>query len=499
MLFFRKKNIIMAFFYHFSFSHTHNMNFSQIVLQQKIHFIGIGGIGMSALALMLKKYNVALQGSDLKENYLTNKLKQAGIDYYLGHSQNNMCGDISLVVKTSIIKDDNPEIIYAKERNIPIITRADLLAIVMQQYLGITVAGTHGKTTTTAIVAVLLEQAGLDPSVINGGIIHYFNSNYKIGQGKYLVAESDESDASFVKLPTFLGVVTNIEPEHLEFAGYEHNFAIQKQYFLQYISQIPNEGLVALNLDCPNVLELYQQLKAQKHNLFGYSLLPNNGDLWAENISCHRQGISFDAFFASGEKIANIAMPIYGKHNVGNTLSAIAIANFLGITFQQIKDGLKLFTGVKQRFTKVGEYKQIPIIDDYAHHPTEISATLQAARSFIGENSLICVVQPHKFSRVKDLFQEFCTAFSLADVVVVADIYGASQQPIAGITQDALIAGIKQAGHLQVVKLESEQNLATTLKPYLKTDSLVICMGAGTISGWANNLQEKLYQNDTNN
>ena len=237
------------------------MNFSQIILQKTIHFIGIGGVGMSALALMLRKYNVAVQGSDLKENYLTVKLKEAGVIFHLGQNQKNMHHNISLVVKTSIIKDDNPEIIYAKEHNIPIITRADLLAIIMQQYLGITVAGTHGKTTTTAIVAVLLEQAGLDPTVINGGTIHYFNSNYKIGQGKYLVAESDESDASFVKLPTFLGVITNIEPEHLEFAGYQNNFAIQQQYFLQYVSQIADEGLVALNLDCHNVASIYKQLK----------------------------------------------------------------------------------------------------------------------------------------------------------------------------------------------------------------------------------------------
>jgi len=474
------------------------MNFSQIILQKTIHFIGIGGVGMSALALMLRKYNVAVQGSDLKENYLTVKLKEAGVIFHLGQNQKNMHHNISLVVKTSIIKDDNPEIIYAKEHNIPIITRADLLAIIMQQYLGITVAGTHGKTTTTAIVAVLLEQAGLDPTVINGGTIHYFNSNYKIGQGKYLVAESDESDASFVKLPTFLGVITNIEPEHLEFAGYQNNFAIQQQYFLQYVSQIADEGLVALNLDCHNVASIYKQLKNQKNNLFSYSLSPNKADLWAENISCHRKGISFDAVFASGERILNINMPIYGKHNISNALSAIAIAKFLKITAEQIKSGLQIFTGVKQRFTKVGEYKNIPIIDDYAHHPTEISATLQAARSFIGSNNLICVVQPHKFSRVHDLFNEFCTAFSLADVVIVADIYSASQQPIAGINQDSLIAGIKKY-HKQVVKLDNEQNLASTLKPYLKDDSLIICMGAGTISSWANNLQEKLYQNDTHN
>jgi UDP-N-acetylmuramate--alanine ligase len=474
------------------------MNFSQIVLQKTIHFIGIGGIGMSALALMLRKYNIAVQGSDLKENYLTTKLKEAGVIIYLGQAAKNMHNNISLVVKTSIIKDDNPEIIYAKEHNIPVITRANLLAIIMQQYLGITVAGTHGKTTTTAIISVLLEHAGFDPTVINGGTIHYFNSNYKIGHGKYLVAESDESDASFVNLPTFLGVVTNIEPEHLEFASYQHNFDIQKQYFLKYILQISNEGLVALNLDCPNVSSIYEQLKTKKNNLFGYSLSANKADLWAENISCHRKGISFDAVFSSGEKISNINMPIYGKHNISNSLSAIAIAKFLKISAEQIKVGLQLFTGVKQRFTKVGEYKQIPIIDDYAHHPTEISATLQAARSFVGKNNLICIIQPHKFSRVHDLFNEFCTAFSLADVVIVADIYAASQQPIPGVNQDSLIAGIKKY-HQQVVKLDNEQNLASTLKPYLTDDSLIICMGAGTISGWANNLQEKLYQHDTHN
>jgi len=468
-------------------------NFIQdfIANNKKVHFIGIGGIGMSALALILHQYRIGIQGSDLKQNYLINKLTDANIKVFLEHKASNLDNSIGLIVKTSIIKDSNPEIIYAKEHNIPIITRADLLALLMQNYQGITVAGTHGKTTTTAMIGVLMESANLDPTIINGGTIHYFNSNYKIGHGKHIVAESDESDASFVKLPSIAGVITNIEPEHLDFAGYNNDFSIQKQYFWQYAKQI--KGIVAVCIDSPVVFELYQSLNSS--NIFSYSLHHHNSSkLWAENITCNHLGIKFDAVFADGNKIANISMPIYGKHNVSNALAAIAIANFLGLNAEQIKTGLAKFSGVKQRFTKVGEYQGNAIIDDYAHHPTEISATLDAARTLVGNKKLICIVEPHKFTRIRDLFDEFCKAFNSADTVIVSDIYSASQAPIEGINQDILIAGIKKH-HQNVIKLESPQLLANTVKQHLTSDGLIICMGAGLISSWANNLEHQLKCN----
>jgi UDP-N-acetylmuramate--alanine ligase len=446
---------------------------------------------MSALAFILRKWNIAVQGSDLRENYLTQKIRDAGATYFVGHDEKNLTDDVSLVVETSIIKNNNPEILKAQSRNIPILTRAQLLAIIMQEYKGITIAGTHGKTSTTGMVSMMLETNNFDPTVINGGIIHHFQSNSKIGKGEYLVAESDESDASFVILPSFIGAVTNIEPEHLEFAGYSGSFEKQKACFEKYITQIPQNGLCVLCIDSPEVEKIYNKILPNHKNLLSYSI-KKPADIMAKNITMDIRGLTFDIHFKNGDIIENVKMPIYGEHNASNALVAVAIAKFLNLDINQIKKGLASFTGVKQRFTKVGEFNEVSIIDDYGHHPTEILATLKTAKNLVKNNQVICVFQPHKYSRVHDLFNEFCNAFIDADCVIVSDIYSASQAPIEGITQDTIIAGIKKTGHKNVIKLNHENDLASILKAQINKGDLVLCTGAGTISSWAYKLEEQL-------
>ena len=281
------------------------MNISDIKQQKKVHFIGLGGIGMSALAFILRKWNVAVQGSDLKENYLTPKIREAGATYFVGHDEKNLTDDVSLVVETSIIKNNNPEILKAQNRNIPILTRAQLLAIIMQEYKGITISGTHGKTSTTGMVSMMLESNNFDPTIINGGIIHHFQSNSKIGAGEYLIAESDESDASFIILPSFIGAITNIEPEHLEFVGYGGSFEKQKACFEKYVTQIPQNGLCVLCIDSEEVEKIYNKLSSTHTNLVTYSI-KRQADIMAKNIKMDIKGLTFDIYFKNGEIIENL-------------------------------------------------------------------------------------------------------------------------------------------------------------------------------------------------
>jgi UDP-N-acetylmuramate--alanine ligase len=467
------------------------MDFNDIKKQKKIHFIGLGGIGMSALAFILREFNITVQGSDLAENYLTPKLRANGVTYFVGHRAENIDKDVSLIVETSIIKEENPEIIEARLRNIPIITRANLLAIVMAKYKGVTIAGTHGKTSTTGMVSVLFDVVGLDPTVINGGVIHYFGSNSRVGKGQYLVAESDESDASFVDLPSFIGAVTNLEPEHLEFKGYGGSFEKQKEYFKRYVVQIPANGMCALCIDDVEVEKIYDKLKDEKKNLITYAA-NKDADLRVKNIRTNSAGLAFDVEFKSGRKITDIKMPVYGKHNASNACVAIAIADFLGISDEKIKEALEQFNGVKRRFTKVGEFNQVAIIDDYGHHPTEIKATLKAARDLIKKQKLICVFEPHKYSRVASLFTEFCEAFADADYVIVSDIYSAGQSPIEGVSQDSLIEGIKKSGQKNVLKMSNPKDLAKLIEPLVEPHDMVFCTGAGKVTYWAASLEEDL-------
>ena len=467
------------------------MNFQDLKSQSKVHFIGLGGIGMSALAFILRELKIPVQGSDLTENYLTPKLREKGAVYFVGHKAENISDDVSLIVETSIIKTDNPEISEARKRGIPVITRANLLAIIMREYKGITIAGTHGKTSTTGITSLMLEINGLDPTVVNGGVIHYYGSNSKVGKGEYLVAESDESDASFVTLPSFIGAVTNIEPEHLEFSGYAGSFETQKSYFERYINQIPPEGICVLCIDNPEVEKIYKKLKSQKNNLVTYSA-KKDADLRVKNVSMDISGLTFDVAFKDGREIKNLKMPVYGQHNASNALVAIAIGDFLGFNEEQIRKALAAFNGVKRRLTKVGEYEGVAIIDDYGHHPTEILTTLHAAKALAGKHKVICVFQPHKYSRVSSLFNEFCASFGDANCVIVADVYAAGQASIQGATQDDLVAGIKKTGHKNVVKLNSEKELAALIKPQISAGDLVFFTGAGTVTYWAAALADQL-------
>lgn len=459
----------------------------------KIHFIGIGGIGMSAIALILKRIGCDVQGSDLSSNNNTKNLESKGIKCVIGHKTENITDDIILVVETSIVKKTNPELIAARTKNIPIIRRADMLAEIMREKQGVTVSGTHGKTSTTAMIAVMLESAGLDPIVINGGIINYFGSNAKFGEGKFVVAESDESDASFVDLPTFIGVVNNIEPEHLEFYG--GDFEKVKNYYKRYVEQIPANGLVTICIDDLESKKLYQDLSKAKNNLASLSITDKNADYYADNISLDVKGLKFDVKIKkTNHTIKNIKMPAYGIHNVKNALAPIAIGLFLGLNEEQIKQGLQNYSGVKRRFTKTGEVNGITIIDDYGHHSTEIKAVFKAARAILPNHKLIVVFQPHKYTRTRDLFTEFSNAFSDVDVAIIADIYSAGQDQIPGINQDYLIDGIKKTGHKNVIKLNGENDLPQLIKNHAKPGDMVICIGAGSITNWANNLPQKLKE-----
>jgi UDP-N-acetylmuramate--alanine ligase len=462
---------------------------------KKIHFIGIGGIGMSALALLLNKINIKVQGSDLRQNYMTPTLQNAGISYFVGHDAKNIDEDVELIVKTSIIKEDNPEIIEAKKRGIKIITRAQLLAKVMSFKKSITAAGTHGKTSTTALIATIIEGANLDPIVINGGVINEYKSNYKLGNGDFIVAESDESDGSFVILPTFIGAITNIEPEHLEF--YKHDFNAVLSHFEQYVKQIPQNsegsGLCAMCIDNENVENIYQKLKLEKNNLLSYSV-KKDADVVAKNIVFETSGSKFDVVFKNGKVIKDIHLSAYGLHNVSNSLAAIAIADFLQISEDVIKKSLYGFKGVQRRFSKVGEVDGVVIIDDYAHHPTEILATLNSARQFAQKNQIILVLQPHKYTRVQDLFEEFATCVKEADMVILDEIYAASQEPIAGISQDSLLAKIQEKGHKNAIKLAKKEDLAKIIKENAKKGDLVLCAGAGSITYMAHDLVGQLEQ-----
>jgi UDP-N-acetylmuramate--alanine ligase len=454
-----------------------------------IHFIGVGGIGMSALALLLRKINITVQGSDLSQNYMTKTLQDAGVKYFLGHKKENITSDLSLIIKTSIIKDDNEEIIAAKEKGIKIMTRAQLLALIMSYKKGITIAGTHGKTSTTAITSLMLEFANLDPIVINGGIINYFKSNFKLANGEFLVAESDESDGSFVDLPSYIGAITNIEPEHLEF--YDGDFEKVKKYFQKYVSQIPQNGLCVICIDDFEARKIYQEFAHQK-NIMSYSF-KENADIMAKNIKQDASGSSFDAVFKDGRIIKNLHISAFGIHNVSNSLIAIAIADFLKIQPENIALALKNFNGVKRRFTKTGEVDGVAIIDDYAHHPTEISATINSAKQLAQNNKVILVLQPHKYTRVRDLFNEFVSCIAKADIVILADIYSANQEKIEGINQDSLFLAM-QKNHKNIIKLDSEKNLAKIVKSLANKGDIVLCAGAGTITNWANNLPEELKE-----
>ncbi|MDP6258709.1 MAG: UDP-N-acetylmuramate--L-alanine ligase [Rhodospirillales bacterium] len=457
-----------------------------------IHFVGIGGIGMSGIAEVLHNLGYAVQGSDMAEGTNVVRLRDLGIDVKVGHAEKNL-GKAEVVVISSAVKAGNPELEVARQRLMPVVRRAEMLAELMRLKWSIAVGGTHGKTTTTSLVAALLEAAKMDPTVINGGIINAWGTNARLGDGDWLVTEADESDGTFVKLPSTIAVVTNIDSEHMDHYG---SFDALRDAFVTFVEQIPFYGFAALCIDDAEVQALIPRVLDRKIITYGES---PQADIRIANIEASRDGSSFDIVIAdrkSGEEriIEKLHLPMVGGHNTLNAAAAISIALEMGIADDLIRKGLTNFEGVKRRFTKTGEVDGVSIIDDYGHHPVEISAVLEAASTATPAGRVMAVVQPHRYSRLYDLFEDFCTCFNNADVVVVADIYAAGETPIEDVSRDSLVEGLRSHGHRMVIPLEQPDDLAGLVDTHLSSGDMVVCLGAGNITAWANSLPDELAE-----
>ncbi|MDZ4738256.1 MAG: UDP-N-acetylmuramate--L-alanine ligase [Rhodospirillaceae bacterium] len=454
-----------------------------------IHFVGIGGIGMSGIAEILHNLGYSVQGSDQSENATVKRLASLGIRVSVGHDAANL-GEASVVVYSSAVKRDNPELVAARARFLPVVRRAEMLAELMRLKWSIAVGGTHGKTTTTSLVAALLDAAGLDPTVINGGIINNYGSNARLGAGDWVVVEADESDGSFIKLPATIAVVTNIDPEHLDFYG---TVDAMNHAYEEFVKNVPFYGFATLCLDHPVVQAMIPKLSDRR--IVTYGLSPQ-ADVRGDNIRIDSSGSRFDVIIADRlrneeRRLDDVVLPMMGTHNVQNALAAISVAAEMEIPDAAIRNGLAGFAGVKRRFTKTGEVDGITVIDDYGHHPVEIAAVLRAARA-AAPGRVVAVVQPHRYTRLASLFEEFCTCFNDADHVVVADVYAAGEAPIDGIDRDALVAGLQERGHRNVTPLASADALPGLVADLASSGDFVVCLGAGTITYWANALPEQL-------
>jgi UDP-N-acetylmuramate--alanine ligase len=462
-----------------------------------IHFVGIGGIGMSGIAEVMHNLGYQVQGSDQADGANVKRLRELGIAIAVGHARENL-GAAKVVVISSAVKQENPEVMAARENLIPVVRRAEMLAELMRLKWAIAVGGTHGKTTTTSLVAALLDHASFDPTVINGGIINAYGTNARLGDGEWMVVEADESDGSFIKLPATIAVITNMDPEHLDFYG---DFETERQAFTTFVENLPFYGFAVLCIDHPEVQALIGRINDRRIITYGFS---PQADVRIENLESNPTGANFDVEISerSGQgpaRIEGIYLPMYGEHNASNALAAIAVAFEMGISANVIRDGLGKFAGVKRRFTKTGEVAGITIIDDYGHHPVEIAAVLKAARDH-SEGRVIAVMQPHRYSRLNDLFEEFCTCFNDADAVLISDVYAAGEAPIEGVDRDSLIDGVRTHGHRQVEGFSSPDELTARIAATATAGDLVVCLGAGTISAWANALPEELSRGlDTNN
>ena len=446
-----------------------------------IHFIGIGGIGMSGIAEVLLNLGYEVQGSDLKKTKITDRLEKLGAKIFEGQRAENL-EDAEVVVISSAIKLGNPELDAARAYALPVVRRAEMLAELMRLKSNVAVAGTHGKTTTTTMVATLIEAGGLDPTVINGGIIHAWGSNARMGQGEWMVVEADESDGTFNRLPATIAIVTNIDPEHMEHWGSIENL---RQGFYDFVTNIPFYGLAVLCTDHPEVQALMGRISDRRVISFG---LNTQADVRAVNLRYVKGVAHFDvALQAEGRAIRGCTLPMPGDHNVSNALAAVAVARHLGIEEDAIREALAGFKGVNRRFTKVGEVNGATVIDDYGHHPVEIAAVLKAARQ-ASDGRVIAVHQPHRYTRLHALFEEFCTCFNDADVVGIAEVYAAGEDPIPGATRAGLVAGLKAHGHRDAREITSEEDLIELVRAEARPGDMVVCLGAGTISAWANAL-----------
>ena len=455
-----------------------------------LHFVGIGGIGMSGIAEVLHNLGYAVQGSDIAENPNVRRLMKLGIRVFVGHDAKNI-DDAQIVVVSTAIRNENPEIQAARARLIPVVHRSEMLGELMRLKWAIACAGTHGKTTTTSMVAAMLDGAGMDPTVINGGIINAYGTNARLGTGDWMVVEADESDGSFNKLPATICVVTNIDPEHLDFHG---NFENLQEAFRSFVANIPFYGFATLCVDHPVVQSLIPRVADRRIITYGFNPQADGRaiDVEVTPAGCRYSVVISDRAQNGELRMENLTLPMYGRHNVQNSLAAIAVAHEMGIPEQAIRESLARFSGVKRRFTRTGTAHGIAVIDDYGHHPVEIAAVLSAARGAFPKARVIAVVQPHRYSRLHDLFDDFCSCFNDADVVIVADVYAAGEAPIEGADKDHLVAGLRAHGHRHVYPLREPVELAGLVADIATEGDVVVCLGAGNITAWANALPKEL-------
>jgi UDP-N-acetylmuramate--alanine ligase len=454
-----------------------------------VHFIGIGGIGMSGIAEVLHNLGHRVQGSDQAESANVQRLRLKGIQVHVGHKAENL-GDAEVVVVSTAIKKNNPELIAAREKLLPVVRRAEMLAELMRFRNAIAIGGTHGKTTTTSLVATLLEAGGLDPTVINGGIINAYGTNARMGEGEWMVVEADESDGTFLKLPAEVAVITNIDPEHLDHYG---NFDAVRAAFRQFVENVPFYGFGVLCLDHPEVQALVSRIEDRKVITYGENpqadvrfmntRIDGTRSLFDVEIRRRRTGQVFE--------IKDLVMPMPGRHNISNATAAIAVANRLGISDGDIARGLAAFDGVKRRFTLTGEWNGVRIFDDYGHHPVEIKAVLRAARESC-KGRIIAVHQPHRFTRLSSLFEEFAACFNDADSIFLAPVYAAGEEPIEGADSEALVSRIKAGGHRDARYLQSPERLAAMVAEIAQPGDFVVLLGAGSITYWAAALPKEL-------
>ncbi|MFM2279842.1 MAG: hypothetical protein RLZZ444_2073 [Pseudomonadota bacterium] len=454
-----------------------------------VHFIGIGGIGMSGIAEVLHNLGHKVQGSDQADSANVQRLKAKGIDVFVGHKAENL-GDAEVVVVSTAIKKNNPELVAAREKLLPVVRRAEMLAELMRFRNAIAIGGTHGKTTTTSLVGTLLEAGGLDPTVINGGIINAYGTNARMGEGEWMVVEADESDGTFLKLPADVAVVTNIDPEHLDYYG---TFDNARAAFRQFVENVPFYGFGVMCLDHPEVQTMVSKIEDRKVITYGEN---PQADVRFKNVRHEGPKSIFDIEIRrrrTGQVIEmkDLALPMPGRHNVSNATAAIAVAQRLGVSEEAIARGLASFGGVKRRFTFTGEWNGVQVFDDYGHHPVEIKAVLKAARDSC-QGRIIAVHQPHRFSRVASLFEEFASCFNDADTIFIAPIYSAGEDPIDGVTAEEMVSRIKSGGHRDARFLASPDVLAPYVAAIAQPGDFVVMLGAGSITYWAAALPKEL-------
>lgn len=454
-----------------------------------VHFVGIGGIGMSGIAEVLHNLGYKVQGSDQSENANVLRLREKGIEVFVGHSAANLGAAEVLVVSTAI-KKDNPELVAAREKLLPVVRRAEMLAELMRFRNAIAIGGTHGKTTTTSMVATLLEAGGLDPTVINGGIINAYGTNARMGEGKWMVVEADESDGTFLKLPADIAVITNIDPEHLDHYG---DFEAVKAAFAQFVENVPFYGFGVMCLDHPEVQALASRISDRRVVTYGEN---PQADVRFSNLSQKGNNSTFDIEIRDRKtseviKVEGLKLPMPGHYNVSNATAAITVALELGMTPEEISAGLANFSGVKRRFTHVGEWNGVDIFDDYGHHPVEIKSVLKAARDAC-EGKVIAIVQPHRYTRLESLFDEFSSCFNDADVVILTPVYAAGEDVIPGAESSDLVSRLKTGGHRDVRLVDGPAELAPLVREIGEKGDFVLCLGAGNITQWAAALPKEL-------